>query len=177
MPAKIEGGDMTERISALMDGELDRVAAGSEVQSLRKDSELREVWNTYHLIGDVMRGDLISAYDQRVTQCIAKEPVVLAPGRLKEIPPLRFVRYALSAAASLAAVWLVLWTAAPTRGMPEMVATQNKAPRVIATQPVGIAGDVENYLLAHQRYSPSNAMQGVAPYVRLVSEGQEGATR
>jgi sigma-E factor negative regulatory protein RseA len=30
---------------------------------------------------------------------------------------------------------------------------------------------VGNYLLAHQRFSPSSAMQGVAPYVRSVSAG------
>jgi len=38
---------------------------------------------------------------------------------------------------------------------------------------VSKARTVENYLLAHQRFSPSNAMQGVAPYVRLVVEERE----
>lgn len=39
------------------------------------------------------------------------------------------------------------------------------------------SGDIElgvgNYLLAHQRYSPANVLQGVAPYVRTVSSGGE----
>jgi len=40
------------------------------------------------------------------------------------------------------------------------------------------AGQVANdYLLAHQRYSPSNAMQGVAPYVRAVSEERSALRR
>ena len=40
------------------------------------------------------------------------------------------------------------------------------------------AGEVANdYLLAHQRYSPSNAMQGVAPYVRTVSEERSAVRR
>jgi hypothetical protein len=40
------------------------------------------------------------------------------------------------------------------------------------------AGEVaNNYLLAHQRYSPSNAMQGVASYVRTVSEERSALRR
>ncbi|HXC39150.1 MAG TPA: RseA family anti-sigma factor [Burkholderiales bacterium] len=49
-------------------------------------------------------------------------------------------------------------TASITPGATAVAASQVPAP------------DVENYLLAHQQFSPSNAMQGVAPYVRLVSE-------
>jgi sigma-E factor negative regulatory protein RseA len=40
------------------------------------------------------------------------------------------------------------------------------------------AGNGANdYLLAHQRYSPSSAMQGVAPYVRTVAERRVSARR
>ena len=170
---------MTERISALMDGELDAGAAGSESTSLRDDSQLREVWNAYHLIGDVMRGDLHPAYERRVAKRLSEEPTVLAPRRINEVPLRRFVRYALSAAASVAGVALVFWTAAPIQrqSAPELNMAQNQAPRVISTQPAGMAGGVENYLLAHQRYSPSNAMHGVAPYVRLVSDGPKEGRR
>jgi sigma-E factor negative regulatory protein RseA len=31
-------------------------------------------------------------------------------------------------------------------------------------------GQVNDYLLAHQNYSPRSALQGVAPYVRTVSD-------
>ena len=34
-----------------------------------------------------------------------------------------------------------------------------------------------DYLLAHQRYSPSSAMQGVAPYVRTVAEERSAVRR
>jgi sigma-E factor negative regulatory protein RseA len=36
---------------------------------------------------------------------------------------------------------------------------------------------VNEYLMAHQEYSPSTAFQGVAPYVRTVSESQDGNGR
>jgi len=49
------------------------------------------------------------------------------------------------------------------------VATASDAPS--ETLPVSLpASEVENYLLAHQAYSHVSAMQGVAPFVRSVSE-------
>jgi hypothetical protein len=35
------------------------------------------------------------------------------------------------------------------------------------------AAEVENYLLAHQPYSHTSTLQGVAPYVRTVSDERE----
>lgn len=168
---------MTERISALMDGELAGVAADSEALLLRKDGELREAWNTYHLIGDVMRGDHHPGYERRVAARLAEEPIVFNPRGLEGSRPWRYTRYALSAAASIAGVALVIWAAAPIRGVSDTELAQIKAQRVSPPQTAGTARGVENYLLAHQRYSPSNAMQGVAPYVRLVSEEREEAAR
>ncbi|MDC0610643.1 RseA family anti-sigma factor [Vibrio sp.] len=44
-----------ENISALMDGELVDKAL---VQDLTNDSAMQETWRNYHLIGDIMRGDV-----------------------------------------------------------------------------------------------------------------------
>jgi sigma-E factor negative regulatory protein RseA len=38
-------------------------------------------------------------------------------------------------------------------------------------------GAMNNYILAHQGFSPSTAIQGVAPYIRGVSAGQSPAKR
>jgi sigma-E factor negative regulatory protein RseA len=38
---------------------------------------------------------------------------------------------------------------------------------------VPAAQGVNDYVLAHQRFSPSSAMGGMAPYVRTVSESRE----
>jgi hypothetical protein len=42
---------------------------------------------------------------------------------------------------------------------------------------VPVAVGVEDYLLAHQRFSPASSMQGVAPYVRTVSAERKGDGR
>lgn len=75
-------------------------------------------------------------------------------------------------AASFAAVAFVGWMAfapqreaevarAPLKAEPEAAAQVARVPLPSA------AGD---YLLAHQAYSPRGNLQGVAPYVRTVSE-------
>jgi uncharacterized membrane protein len=79
--------------------------------------------------------------------------------------------YGMYAAASMAAVAVVAWTAFPGwHESPELgtpVAATETADSMVVSLP---ASEVENYLLAHQPYSHVSAMQGVAPYVRSVSE-------
>ena len=46
-----------DKISALMDGELDAHQSDQQYTRLKQDSEARAHWNTFHLIGDALRGD------------------------------------------------------------------------------------------------------------------------
>jgi hypothetical protein len=80
-------------------------------------------------------------------------------------------------AASIAAVAFVGWMALlGVQQDPVLVAST--PPAVEVNQVAVPAGEVANdYLLAHQRYSPSNAMQGVASYVRTVSEERSSVRR
>jgi sigma-E factor negative regulatory protein RseA len=72
----------------------------------------------------------------------------------------------------VAAVALVGWTALSLFEPPvKMVATPPAATVAEApSAPVPAAQGVNDYLLAHQRFSPSSAMGGMAPYIRTVSE-------
>ena len=47
---------MKERVSVLMDGELDDKSAAAAIQSLANERDARDAWRSYHLIGDLMRG-------------------------------------------------------------------------------------------------------------------------
>jgi sigma-E factor negative regulatory protein RseA len=49
----------------------------------------------------------------------------------------------------------------------------NETPTEIAHESSSVANDVDDYLLAHQEFSPSTMMQGMAPYVRTVSVTRE----
>lgn len=170
-----------ERVSALMDGELDDGDALVEIKRLGGDADAAESWALYHLIGDSLRGEggagLAPAAALR--ERLAAEPTVLAPRRTTL--PRKVRLYALSAAASVAGVAVVAWLAVVNqpgsldRG-PGAIARED-AP---AIQPAAVALDeaaVREYLLAHQQHSPSSSVQGVATYIRTVGLREGGASR
>ena len=170
---------MKEEISALMDGELEGRAAEEAIESLRGEGEGLESWRMYHLISDGMRDTrLLSAgFAARMSQRLAKEPTVLAPGRRSYHLPGRTPaqRFAYAAAASAAAVGLVSWLAfAPQRELPPAPIAKN-GPPVPAT--VQLTSSANDYLLAHQGFSPRVSLQGMVPYVRTVAERSGGPNK
>lgn len=161
---------MNEEISQLMDGELDDDQA-QRLFSAMQGSKMQHEWQVYHLMGDALRDtpSVSSDFMQRFNARLAEEPTVLAPHRVFRHKP-RMI--ALSAAASVTAVGLVVWAVLQTGAVSTPASTMAMAPQAILT-----SSDVNPYLLAHQEYSPSVAMQGMAPYIRTVSEVREGAAR
>lgn len=176
-----------DRISALMDGELDERQAREELARLRRQDELRENWDMFHLIGDALRGErlLSSGFNRCLSARLALEPTVLGPHR-------RMVRtiatYALTAAASLSAIALVAWIAISTSAVntQPQVARAPTPPAVLSAPTSASApqltsvpdeGRMNEYLLAHQGFSPSTAIQGVAPYIRSVSSSRPAQNR
>jgi sigma-E factor negative regulatory protein RseA len=160
-----------ERISSLMDGELDANQAGQELNRLKTDPEARASWDAFHLIGDAMRGDCVVSRDfsARLEARLAAEPTVLAPRRRQ---PRRVTTYAWSAAASLSAVALVGWMALNIPGPGP--APGPTSPKVAVDIPIEIPnvpsnGEMNEYLIAHTEFSPATDIQGVAPYIRTVS--------
>ena len=157
---------MKEKLSALMDGELDDKSAAAVIEELGRDPEAAQTWRTYQLISDAMReSELLSPdFTARLSERLHKEPTVLAPRAMQRAPQRWF---AVSAAASVvAAVGLVGWLAfAPQPQAPAPVAQTVEPPTMV---PMPTAAN--DYLLAHQGFSPRLSLQGMAPYVRTVSE-------
>lgn len=159
---------MNERISELLDGELDDAAAQRQIAALKEDDGLRRTWDTYHLIGDAIRGHIAMDLSAKVASRLRDEPTILAPRPAPHFQQLRKWSFS-AAAAGVAAIALASWLARPTAIPDEQIV---RAPAAV-TQPAPAApSGVENYLLAHQPFSSTSAMQGMAPYVRTVSQGQ-----
>jgi sigma-E factor negative regulatory protein RseA len=161
-----------EQISALMDGELDERAAEGAIEALRREGEALDSWRIYHLISDGMRDTRVfsEGFMARFSQRLAGEPAVLAPSALPGRTPAQ--RFVYAAAASVAAVALVGWLAlAPQTQAPEPIAQLRPAITPVAT--VTLQSAANDYLLAHQGFSPRVSLQGMAPYVRMVAEHPE----
>ncbi len=170
---------MKGKISALMDGELDDREAASALEALRPEGEARETWRTYHLIGDAMREThaLSSGFATRVAARLAGEPTVLAPTSVRGPRPFLGERrwQWLSAAASLAAIGFVsvAYFSQEPPSAPAPVA-ESAAPKQVVIVQVAPPEAANDYLLAHQTYSSRISLQGVAPYVRMVSSEGRG---
>jgi len=159
-----------------MDGEIDESEVTGQVRRMKEDPQLRAAWGTYHLIGDTLRGEKIGLsqdFTGKLGARLAEEPTILAP---RSRTPLQASarRFALPVAASLGGVALVAWLAVfnnPFAPQKENLALNPPAPSGVQTRLAAnpASGEVNDYLLAHQQFSPSTTMQGVASYVRTVS--------
>jgi sigma-E factor negative regulatory protein RseA len=157
---------MKPEISAFMDGELLEEETDRLLAALKRDDALLAQWTDFHVISDALkeqyslRRELSDDFAHRMKKRLSQEPTVLSPGKSAARAPRRLV---LSAAASVAAIAMVLGIAFYNE-TPNEIAQQSEAPA---------ANQVDDYLMAHQEFSPSTMMQGVAPYMRTVSAARE----
>lgn len=159
---------MKQQISAFMDGELFDDEAEALFDKLKRDSQVHEQWQAYHLISDVLRQP--ESVNVNVTHAVAEwlqsEPTVLAPGR-RVAHNARW--FALSAAASVLAMTLVAWMSLQvgTEPMPQLAMQQSPS----AIRPASFSANLpfNDYLIAHQEYSPSTEVRGAASYIRTVA--------
>ncbi len=162
---------MNEQISRLMDGEVDPAEMDGLCELLKRDAAMA-TWSCYHTIGDALRGEtaVTRSVGPAVSRQLAGEPTVLSPRvqTTMRAPASRVASWAFAAAASIAAVTVVGWTAYSLIDTPqEMVAKAgSNAVRAAQVRPLTVPAD---YLLAHQAYAPANALQGVGPYMRDVA--------
>jgi sigma-E factor negative regulatory protein RseA len=142
---------MKPNISALLDDELEQSEASRTIDALRRDKALQETWNLYHLIGDALRHAPGYSPDlsAKVIARLSEEPVLFVPSAQPKRTPLRF--------------------ALPLAAKPRPA---NEPATPVAEQ--SPSGALKEYLVAHQAHSPSSGIQGVAPYVRSVSEIRQG---
>lgn len=164
---------MKEHISALMDGELFEDEAEALLDKLKRDPVGHEQWLSYHLISDALRqpdhvhADISIAMRERLKD----EPTVLAP-RSHHTQKVRW--FALSAAASVLALAVVAWLSVqvgPEVG-PQMAMQQ--VPSNVRPASMNNMSNMDDYLMAHQEYSPSNSVEGMTPYIRTVAVRQTG---
>jgi sigma-E factor negative regulatory protein RseA len=163
---------MKQQISTLMDGELFDDEAETLLGQMKKEGEVCEAWLTYHLISDAMRqpDHLHADISSKLRERLQAEPTVLAPHSWRTQKTRWF---ALSAAASVLAVGVVAWLSVQVGPEPAAQMASNQQQQPSAVRPASFSpnqnNDVNDYLMAHQEFSPSADVQGAASYIHTVA--------
>jgi len=174
---------MKSDLSAFLDDELESRRQATVLSAVARDEELRRAWDSYQLIGDALRRSpvLDGWLTPRIMERLEREPVVISPPMRRGEHP---IRTSLAVVATAAGVALVAWvTLGPVAEPPASSlalapasvppGVQSGAPsRVIARVPIAGAvasSRMQEYMVAHQTYSPANRVLGGTAYVRTVS--------
>lgn len=174
---------MKERVSALLDGALDDDASARVFESIKRDAGLREDWERYCLIGDVLRDEssLSAGFTDKVMASLDGEPTVLAPVRRERSA---WAVRLMPIAASVMGVAAVGWVALTLNGPgPEVQRLASAKPAAVVAAPVErvalapAEASEREYLFAHQAMAPAAGMPGVAHYVRTVSDTRVAGER
>jgi len=169
--------DRAQRLSCLLDGELDEHECRALIAGLRDDKEAGHKWALFNCVGDAMRSADVASWhsDQfvaRVSAALEREPTVLAPAALPPRSAAR--RWLLPGAGAVAAAAVLIAIGLPSRQAvsPETMAARTPAtptPTVAAVQgPVLIdrSPQLERYLAAHRELAEPTLMPNSTPYVR-----------
>ena len=186
---------MKDKLSALIDGDLDENTMRPVFDRLRRDDLLRKDWEAYCLIGDHIRGDGAGPLDfvDRVMAGLEAEPTVLAPAASTATAARRAALQALMPiAASVMGVAAVGLVAATLYSQDAAVAPASVAVQRISAQPLLAASaqmrdltggtrvqaddPMREYVFAHQGVS-GGPMPAAVQYVRTVSAQSAGTGR
>lgn len=156
-----EAASWEASISSWVDGE-------SEIRAEELDTPYgRQVWASYHLIGDVLRSEELAIkpsdmFYARLSRAIDDEP----PFRSRRVHLLKGWGSGLSGLALAAAVAAVVWIALPyIQGASSHAPTQAAAP----TAPTVVASSDEAGL--HDYYDAHRGVVGVVPLRQVSFEG------
>lgn len=172
---------MKEKLSALVDNELDELETRRLLTALAADETLRATWGRYHLIGAALRRESVAPVSiaARVAARLGEAPLATRP----------FTRIAgqLALAASVAAVALVgaqWWFG--NQSSPTATVAQNTTQPVEYlrasgtrwnTQQPGAENTLNAFLVEHNEFAPTSGVGGMFPYVRVVSYDSRGGGR
>jgi len=169
-----------------MDGELDKQEAEKIIAILKKEEDLAEDWEAYHLIGDALRQSkkLSTNVLPQVVKQLNTELTILAPA----ISTPKYSKnkvFAYSVAASVIAMVTALFGLQNTY-VPQqtLVADQSNIESnmpatppafMVSTPPTNLIyqhppAEINDYLFVHREFSPGTVTRGQTTYVHPVVE-------
>ena len=168
-----------EQVSALIDGELAEHEAVGLLNQLNRNTNLRHVWERYHLVRDVLSNNLppMTSVDlvEQVRQSIEAEPIAIRASRRRGVPTKPLASLAL--AASIAVVAVVTFRGYLGAGEPDAAVLAHADTARESVEMAGVRWDVDRpqveerlnaYLVNHNGHM-GNGMRGMLPYARIVA--------
>lgn len=179
---------MKEKLSALVDAELDELDERRTLNALTSDADLRATWERYHLIGTVMAREFGALATPGLPDRIMAQ---LETDTARTRTRLRFWPlaggFAVAASVTVVAIVALQTLQQPLNtpsSAPLAVASSGAALPAAATpatasvpKDVAVAKDFEEplypYLVGHNEFMPTAGMGGMLPYVRVVAYPQD----
>ncbi|MDH5479377.1 MAG: sigma-E factor negative regulatory protein [Nitrosomonas sp.] len=178
---------MKNEVSTLVDGELEKQEADKIIAALKKQEDLHEDWQTYHLIGDALRQStkLATNIAPRVKAQLESEVTILAPAANNSKYSRNKV-FAYSIAASIIAMFTA-WFGLQYSYEPQQtfVADQSTiesnrltSPIMVSTPPSNLIYqhppvEINDYLFVHREFSPGTMTRGHTSYMHPVVDSHE----
>ncbi|UTW47253.1 sigma-E factor negative regulatory protein [Bacterioplanoides sp. SCSIO 12839] len=189
-----------ESLSALVDGETDELEVRRVLNELDKDSELKDTWKRYQLMGSLMREESVSPaqlegvdLSKGIMQAIEGEPMDEVPARQGEtshsaqaVTPRRFNWLASGAVAASVTLAVLLGVRLNSDIQQQELVADAQAP-VVENQQVASAPDMtpeqleqaqrklQEYVLQHTENAALNTGRGMMPFARVASFEENGA--
>jgi len=175
---------MKEKLSALVDNELDELEQRRVLGALAEDAALRRTWGRYHLVRAALRKELEFVVEPGLAERVAEEIGRTSASSGAAFPRTFWRRAALASgtvaiAASVAAVAIfgLQWMRAPIVGTQQLVAQSKPTPAQIArtgamrwdTTHAEAENALNAYLVEHNEFASHSGFGGMTPYVRVVS--------
>jgi sigma-E factor negative regulatory protein RseA len=174
---------MKEKLSALVDNEVDELEQRRVIGALAEDAALRRTWDRYHLVRAALRKELefvvAPGLAERVAAAISMTSVPAgsaSPRTFWRRAALASGTVAIAASVATVAIFGVQWMHAPTAT--QQLAAQDKPPpaqvaRAGAMRWNTTHAEAENalnaYLVEHNEFASNSGFGGMEPYVRVVS--------
>ncbi len=184
-----------ERVSALLDNELSDTEMTSTLTGLDQKAELRQMWDRYHLIGDVMRGEPIqfraTEISDRVRQQVESEPAIISLPKKRGLSGRRshWIKPVAGAALAASVATVAVINAPGFLGLDEPATPQFTATSISTVTPAtrqNLSGTrwrnlakpsletrLNGYLVDHSGHVSTGTGIGVMPYATFVGYDTE----
>jgi negative regulator of sigma E activity len=176
---------INQKLSALLDGELNSDEMRNMFDAVLNDSELRHSWRCQHLLRNALRDKEVASSSniaEKVSAALENEPTIFVPGNLPyeekqpeivshgtnnvvQMPSKRMNMLAYVAiAASVAAIVMVSFS--PDRPSVPTIAdsTQSSTPDSMAVEQ-----ELQSMIVQHGEFSGTAALNGLTAYAKVVN--------